>query len=81
MADCDGGPRGPDIRRAQAAPHCGAKTRKGGKCKRPAMPNGRCRTHGGIGTGPRTAGTLPACELEAWAAVAGRIRTAEEGSG
>jgi hypothetical protein len=26
---------------------CQAKTRSGGKCKRPAMPNGRCRLHGG----------------------------------
>jgi len=27
---------------------CGAKTRSGGKCKKPAMPNGRCRLHGGL---------------------------------
>ena len=26
---------------------CGAKTRSGGKCKQPAMPNGKCRLHGG----------------------------------
>ena len=26
---------------------CGAKTRAGGKCKQPAMKNGRCRLHGG----------------------------------
>lgn len=26
---------------------CGAKTRAGGKCKQPAMANGRCRLHGG----------------------------------
>lgn len=26
---------------------CGAKTRAGGVCKQPAMPNGRCRMHGG----------------------------------
>lgn len=26
---------------------CGAKTRSGGKCKAPAMKNGRCRMHGG----------------------------------
>lgn len=26
---------------------CGAKTRGGGKCKKPAMPNGRCKLHGG----------------------------------
>lgn len=27
---------------------CGAKTRQGGKCKTSAMPNGRCRMHGGL---------------------------------
>jgi hypothetical protein len=27
--------------------HCGAKTRIGGSCRQPAMPNGRCRLHGG----------------------------------
>ena len=26
---------------------CGAKTRAGGRCKQPAMVNGRCRLHGG----------------------------------
>ena len=26
---------------------CGAKTRSGAPCKTPAMPNGRCRMHGG----------------------------------
>lgn len=26
---------------------CGAKTRSGNKCKNSAMPNGRCRLHGG----------------------------------
>jgi hypothetical protein len=26
---------------------CGAKTRAGGTCKQPALPNGRCRFHGG----------------------------------
>src|SRR6185369_16680650 len=30
---------------------CGAKTRKGGLCRSPAMPNGRCRMHGGKSTG------------------------------
>ena len=33
---------------------CGAKTRKGITCRQPAMPNGRCRMHGGPSTGPRT---------------------------
>jgi hypothetical protein len=36
------------------APRCGAKTRKGHLCTQPAMPNGRCRLHGGKSTGPRT---------------------------
>jgi hypothetical protein len=30
---------------------CGAKTRAGGRCKAPAMKNGRCRVHGGQSTG------------------------------
>jgi hypothetical protein len=33
------------------APRCGAKTRKGTACLGPAMPNGRCRMHGGKSTG------------------------------
>ncbi len=37
-----------------AAPRCGARTRAGGSCRQPAMPNGRCRLHGGKSTGPRT---------------------------
>jgi ribosomal protein L32 len=40
---------------AQSCPRCGARTRSGGACKSPAMPNGRCRMHGGKSTGPRTA--------------------------
>ena len=38
-----------------AAPRCGARTRAGGSCQQPAMPNGRCRLHGGKSTGARTA--------------------------
>ncbi len=37
-----------------AAPRCGARTRAGGSCQQPAMPNGRCRLHGGMSTGART---------------------------
>jgi hypothetical protein len=33
---------------------CGAETRRRTKCRAPAMPNGRCRMHGGASTGPRT---------------------------
>jgi hypothetical protein len=38
-----------------AAPRCGARTRAGACCRQPAMRNGRCRLHGGLSTGPRTA--------------------------
>jgi hypothetical protein len=37
------------------AARCGAKNRRGLPCQCPAMPNGRCRLHGGKSTGPRTA--------------------------
>jgi hypothetical protein len=37
-----------------ASPRCGAHTRAGSPCRQPAMPNGRCRFHGGLSTGPRT---------------------------
>ena len=34
---------------------CGAKTRSGSPCRRPAYKgNGRCHFHGGASTGPRT---------------------------
>ena len=39
---------------AHASPRCGARTRASLPCKGPAMPNGRCRMHGGTSTGPRT---------------------------
>jgi len=45
-----GNPRGDP----NAAPRCGARTRAGAPCRSPAMPNGRCRMHGGTSTGPRT---------------------------
>jgi hypothetical protein len=34
---------------------CGAKTRRGTACQCPAMRNGRCRLHGGLSTGAKTA--------------------------
>lgn len=34
------------------SPRCGAKTRRGSPCKSGAMPNGRCRMHGGKSKGP-----------------------------
>ena len=33
------------------SPRCGAKTRRGTPCRAPAMPNGRCRMHGGSSPG------------------------------
>lgn len=33
------------------SPRCGAKTRRGTPCQSPAMPNGRCRMHGGTNPG------------------------------
>ena len=30
---------------------CGARTRSGNSCRAPAMPNGRCRMHGGPSPG------------------------------
>ena len=48
------------------APRCGAKTRWGSACQAPAMPNGRCRLHGGKSTGPRTAKGLERCRQANW---------------
>jgi hypothetical protein len=40
---------------ANAAPRCGARSKRTGKpCRAAVMPNGRCRVHGGKSTGPRT---------------------------
>jgi hypothetical protein len=47
----NGNPSGDYLR----APRCGARTRAGCPCRQPAMKNGRCRLHGGLSTGPRTA--------------------------
>jgi hypothetical protein len=45
------------------APHCGARTRRGTLCKTRAMVNGRCRLHGGLSTGPRTAAGIERIRL------------------
>ena len=37
---------------------CGAKTRAGVPCRNLPMKNGRCRMHGGLSTGPKTAAGL-----------------------
>ena len=34
---------------------CGARNRAGTPCGNKPLPNGRCRFHGGLSTGPRTA--------------------------
>jgi len=40
---------------ANAAPRCGARSKRTAKpCRAAAMPNGRCKVHGGKSTGPRT---------------------------
>lgn len=54
------------LRLADAAPRCGAKRRDGGRCRGPAMPNGRCRMHGGLSTGPRTPEGLERSRKAAW---------------
>lgn len=45
---------------------CGAKTRQDGSCQQPAMPNGRCRLHGGKSTGPRTSEGLERSRKANW---------------
>lgn len=37
------------------AARCGARNRRGSSCQCPAMKNGRCRLHGGLSTGAKTA--------------------------
>jgi hypothetical protein len=49
-----------------AAQRCGAKTRRGTPCQGPAMPNGRCRMHGGPSTGPRTPEGLERSRRARW---------------
>ena len=39
----------------QVQSRCGAQTRQGRPCQRKKLANGRCRNHGGMSTGPRTA--------------------------
>jgi len=43
------------VARMSRRERCGAKSKRTGKpCQQWAMPNGRCRLHGGLSTGPRT---------------------------
>ena len=47
---------GTAYRQADAATRCGAKTRKGTPCQARGLgKGGRCRFHGGMSTGPKTA--------------------------
>jgi len=48
----------PHANTLNGAKTCGAKSKRTGKpCRQPAMPNGRCRLHGGKSTGrPITTG-------------------------
>jgi hypothetical protein len=48
------------------ARRCGAKTRRRTACQGPAMRNGRCRMHGGLSTGPRTAAGLKRSRRANW---------------
>src|SRR5262245_35780795 len=60
---------------------CGARTRKGRPCKRPAYPNGRCRNHGGLCTGARTAegrARIAEAQRRRWAAVRQRSMHAQQ---
>ena len=63
------GPRPPK----SSLPKCGARTRAGHPCGAPAYRrpgeyeprNGRCRMHGGLSTGPRTAEGKARCRVAA----------------
>jgi hypothetical protein len=48
------------------AERCGAKNRRGKPCQCPAMPNGRCRLHGGLSTGPKTAQGIERIRRARW---------------
>jgi hypothetical protein len=48
------------------AARCCAKTRRGTLCQAPAMPNGRCRMHGGPSAGPRTPEGLEQSRKARW---------------
>jgi len=52
---------------ANAAPRCGARSKRTGKpCRAAAMPNGRCKVHGGKRTGPRTPEGLERSKRARW---------------
>ena len=52
---------------ANAGPRCGATCKRTGQpCQGAAMPNGRCRMHGGTSTGARTPEGKARCRAAAW---------------
>src|SRR2546423_1516182 len=52
---------------ANAAPRCGARSKRTGKpCRAAAMPNGRCKGHGGKRTGPQTPAGLAGSRRAKW---------------
>ena len=53
--------------RANASPRCGATCKRTGQpCRGAAMPNGRCRMHGGGSTGARTSEGQARCQAASW---------------
>src|SRR3954465_2079151 len=56
----------PQVLPSAMAPRCGARRRDGGSCHGPAMPNGRCRMHGGPSAGPRTPEGLERSRRSNW---------------
>ena len=52
--------------RVEAAPRCHARRRDGAGCQAPSMPNGRCRMHGGMSTGPRSPEGLARARRARW---------------
>jgi len=60
---------------------CGAHARTtGAPCKAKALPNGRCKLHGGMSTGPKTLGGRQAIGAATKARMAaGQLQKAQEG--
>jgi hypothetical protein len=56
--------------------HCGARTRAGGACRQPAMPNGKCRLHGGKSKAGKAHGRY-VCGMYTKEAIEHRRRTRE----
>jgi transcriptional regulator with XRE-family HTH domain len=66
----------PHFRPNPTKPLCEATTRAGGRCQCKALPNGRCKFHGGLSTGPRTAegrARIAEAQRQRWAAFRERV--------